>query len=148
MNDIFTKGRISKTFSPPFAPSQLPSGAMQCQPESPSQNLKTSFTLQEDSFEGSFCSTTMQLLTADKAGETEIRRMLYSFLLPVYIIPAASHQAAGMKTFHRLSMENLFFPLKPSAGAQRAHRCCTFAAPWMGRATHLKVKSKVEMRLA
>lgn len=52
--------------------------------------------------------------------------ILYWSLLPVYIIPAVSHQAAQMKSFHQLSVENLFSSLKLNPAAWRAHRCSTF----------------------
>lgn len=51
---------------------------------------------------------------------------LYSSLLPVYIIPALSHQGAWMKSFHQLSVENLASSLKFNTVAQHACRCSTF----------------------
>lgn len=76
--------------------------------------------------------------------ENERLHILYSSLLPVYIIPTVSHQAARMKSFHQLPVENLF-SLKPNTVAKHAHRCSTFTKRWIGSLTHLNVKSKVKV---
>lgn len=58
--------------------------------------------------------------------ENERLYILYSSLLPVYIIPTVFHQGAWMKSFHQPSVENLFSSLKLNTVAQHAHRCSTF----------------------
>lgn len=73
--------------------------------------------------------------------ENERLSIQYSSLLPVYIIPTVSHQEAWMKSFHLLSLENLFSSLKLDTVAQRTHRCSTFTE----QDKHLIRKSKVKV---
>lgn len=104
----------------------------QYQPKSRIHILDKSLCLKTGSFQSSLRSTTMHQLMANKAAEWEITDILYSSLLPVYIIPTVSHQGSWMKSFHQLSPENLFSSLKLNPLVEREHRCSTFTKLWTG----------------